>query len=226
VGETMENVNIKEVLNYLLSKAWLIVVILLTVLAGGEVYTALLKTPLYESKTNVVLISDSSSKQITTNDVTLSNNLVKTYSEIVKSRSVLNKVIEKLKLSESYEGLAGKITVSSVTSTQLITIRISDKDSAKAKTIANEVAKVFKSEIKDIYGIDNVQIVDEAVEAGSAYNINIIKETIIYLIAGLAIGVGVAYVMYLLDKSIKDSETVEDKLGLTVIGVVPEVERE
>ena len=222
----MENVNIKEVLNYLLSKAWLIVVILLTVLAGGEVYTALLKTPLYESKTNVVLISDSSSKQITTNDVTLSNNLVKTYSEIVKSRSVLNKVIEKLKLSESYEGLAGKITVSSVTSTQLITIRISDKDSAKAKTIANEVAKVFKSEIKDIYGIDNVQIVDEAVEAGSAYNINIIKETIIYLIAGLAIGVGVAYVMYLLDKSIKDSETVEDKLGLTVIGVVPEVERE
>ena len=222
----MENVNIKEVLNYLLSKAWLIIVILLTVLAGGEVYTALLKTPLYESKTNVVLISDSSSKQITTNDVTLSNNLVKTYSEIVKSRSVLNKVIEKLKLSESYEGLAGKITVSSVTSTQLITIRISDKDSAKAKTIANEVAKVFKSEIKDIYGIDNVQIVDEAVEAGSAYNINIVKETIIYLIAGLAIGVGVAYVMYLLDKSIKDSETVEDKLGLTVIGVVPEVERE
>lgn len=222
----MENVNIKEVLNYLLSKAWLIAVILLTVLVGGEVYTTLLKTPLYESKTNVVLISDSSSKQITTNDVTLSNNLVKTYSEIVKSRSVLNKVIENLKLPESYEGLVGKITVSSVTSTQLITIRISDKDSAKAKTIANEVAKVFKSEIKDIYGIDNVQIVDEAVEAGSAYNINIVKETIIYLIAGLAIGVGVVYVMYLLDKSIKDSETVEDKLGLTVIGVVPEVERE
>lgn len=222
----MENVNIKEVLNYLLSKAWLIAVILLTVLAGGEIYTAFLKTPLYESKTNVVLISDSSSKQITTNDVTLSNNLVKTYSEIVKSRSVLNKVIENLKLSESYEGLVGKITVSSVTSTQLITIRISDKDSAKAKTIANEVAKVFKSEIKDIYGIDNVQIVDEAVEAGSAYNINIVKETIIYFIAGLAIGVGVAYVMYLLDKSIKDAETVEDKLGLTVIGVVPEVERE
>ena len=222
----MENVNIKEVLNYLLSKAWLIAVILLTVLVGGEVYTALLKTPLYESKTNVVLISDSSSKQITTNDVTLSNNLVKTYSEIVKSRSVLNKVIENLKLSESYEGLVGKITVSSVTSTQLITIRISDKDSAKAKTIANEVAKVFKSEIKDIYGIDNVQIVDEAVEAGSAYNINVIKETIIYFIAGLAIGVGVVYVMYLLDKSIKDAETVEDKLGLTVIGVVPEVERE
>lgn len=222
----MENVNIKEIVDYLLSKIWLVLVILLVVFAGGEVYTTLLKTPLYESKTNVVLISDSSSTPITTNDVTLSNNLVKTYSEIVKSRNVLTKVIEKLHLSESYEQLAGKVTVSSVTSTQLITIRISDKSSEDAMIIANEIAKVFKSEIKDIYGIDNVQIVDEAVESATPYNINIIKETIIYFIAGLAIGVGAVYVLYLLDKTIKDSETIENKLGLTVIGVVPEVEKD
>lgn len=222
----MENVNIKEIVDYLLSKIWLVLVILLVVFAGGEVYTTLLKTPLYESKTNVVLISDSSSTPITTNDVTLSNNLVKTYSEIVKSRNVLTKVIEKLHLSESYEQLAGKVTVSSVTSTQLITIRISDKSSEDAKIIANEIAKVFKSEIKNIYGIDNVQIVDEAVESATPYNINIIKETIIYFIAGLAIGVGAVYVLYLLDKTIKDSETIENKLGLTVIGVVPEVEKD
>jgi capsular polysaccharide biosynthesis protein len=222
----MENVNIKEIVDYLLTKIWLVIVILLVVFAGGEVYSALLKTPLYESKTNVVLISDSSSTPITTNDVTLSNNLVKTYSEIVKSRSVLNKVINELHLSESYEQLAGKITVSSVTSTQLITIRVSDTSSADAKIIANEIAKIFKSEIKNIYGIDNVQIVDEAVEASSAYNINIVKETIIYFIAGLALGVGAAYVMFLLDKTIKDSETIENKLGLTVIGVVPEVEKQ
>lgn len=221
----MENVNIKEIVDYLLSKIWLVLAILLVVFAGGEVYTALLKTPLYESKTNVVLISDSSSTPITTNDVTLSNNLVKTYSEIVKSRNVLSKVIEKLHLSESYEQLAGKVTVSSVTSTQLITIRVSDPSSDDAQVIANEIAKVFKSEIKNIYGIDNVQIVDEAVEATSPYNINIIKETIIYFIAGLALGVGAAYVMFLLDKTIKDSETIENKLGLTVIGVVPEVEK-
>ncbi|MBP5674769.1 hypothetical protein J6W91_00365 [Candidatus Saccharibacteria bacterium] len=219
----MENINLREILNYLMEKFWLIVVILLAVFAGGELYTALLKTPLYESKTNVVLISESS-KEITTNDVTLSNNLVKTYSEIVKSRNVLTKVINKLHLDMSYEQLAGKVSVSSVTSTQLITIRVSDPSSADAKTIANEIGTIFKSEIKSIYGIDNVQIVDEAVESSSAYNINIIKESIIYLIAGLVIGVGAAYVMYLLDKTVKDTATVENKLGLTVIGVVPEVE--
>ena len=221
----MENINFREITSYLLQKIWLIVAILLVVFAGGEFYTALLKTPLYESKTNVVLISENASKaELTNNDVTLSNNLVKTYSEIVKSRNVLGKVINKLHLSDSYEQLAGKVSVSSTTSTQLITIRVSDKSSSDAKKIANEIASVFKAEIKSIYGIDNVQVVDEAVEATGAYNINIIKESIIYLLAGLILGVGAAYLMYILDKTVKDTETVENKLGLTVIGVVPEVE--
>ncbi len=219
----MDNINLREIGSYILQKIWLVVIILLVVFAGGEAYTALLKTPLYESKTNVVLISEGS-KEITTNDVTLSNNLVKTYSEIVKSRNVLSKVIKKLNLSDSYESLSGKVTVSSVTSTQLITIRVSEKNPADAKTIANEIASTFKTEIKAIYGIDNVQVVDEAVEASGAYNINVVKESLIYFIAGLALGVGVVYMMYILDKSIKDTETVENKLGLTVIGVVPQVE--
>jgi capsular polysaccharide biosynthesis protein len=222
----MENINIREIGSYLLQKIWLIAIILLVVFAGGEVYTAFLKTPLYESSTNVVLISDTSAKtqQVTNNDITLSNNLVKTYSEIVKSRSVLTQVIESLDLDMTYEQLAGQVTVSSVTSTQLITIKVSNKDSKKAQEIADAIGTVFKSEIKEIYGIDNVQIVDEAVEATHAYNINVLKESIIYLLAGLILGVGAAYLMYMLDKTIKDTETVENKLGLTVIGVVPEVE--
>lgn len=221
----MENINIKEVTTFLLRKLWLILAILAVVVAGGEIYSNVLKTPLYESNTNVVLISDNSTKtEITNNDVTLSNNLVKTYSEIVKSRNVLSKVIENLHLDESYESLKGQVTVSSVTSTQLISIKISDKDPKKAKEIADELGKVFKAEIKEIYRIDNVQIVDEAVAANSPYNINIVKESIIYLVAGLVLGVGAAYLLFIMDKTIKDTDTVEKKLGLTVMGVVPEVE--
>ena len=221
----MDNINLREITSYLLQKAWLVIAILVLVFAGGEVYTSFLKTPLYDSTTNVVLISDSSNKNddITVNDVTLSNNLVKTYSEIVKSGRVLQKVIDDQHLHMSYEQLAGKVSVSSVTSTQLISIRVSDENPNEAKNIANSIGKIFKSEIKSIYGLDNVQIVDEATESASPYNINIVKESIIYFIAGLALGIGAAYLMYILDKTIKDTDVVENKLGLTVIGVVPEV---
>ncbi len=221
----MEEFNLREVLSYLLQKIWLVIVIIFLVVTGGEIYTNLLKTPLYESYTNVVLISDSSSKtEITNNDITLSNNLVKTYSEIVKSRNVLSQVIDNLKLNTSYEALKGRVAVSSATSTQLLSIKASDEDKTRAKEIADNISIVFKNEVKNIYGIDNVQIVDKAVESSSPANINIVKESIIYFVAGLILGVGAVYLMYLLDKTIKDTETVENKLKLTVIGVVPEVE--
>ena len=77
----MEEFNFKELATYLLQKIWLVLIILAAVVTGGEIYTNLFKTPMYNSSTNVVLISESNnSKQITYNDVTLSNNLVKTYS--------------------------------------------------------------------------------------------------------------------------------------------------
>ena len=221
----MEEINFKELAIYLFQKIWLVLIILGVVVVGGEVYTNLIKTPMYSSSTNVVLISESgNSQQITYNDVTLSNNLVKTYSEIVKSRNVLNQVKENLELDESYEQLAGKVSVSSVTSTQLITIKVNDKDSERAETIANEIGIVFKKEIKHIYGIDNVQIVDKAVKSETPYNINSVRETIIYIVAGLILGIGAGTLLYMLDKTVKDTETVEKKLGLTVVGVVPKVE--
>ena len=221
----MEEINFKELSTYLLQKIWLVLAILVAVVAGGEFYTLSLKTPMYSSSTNVVLISESSSnQQITYNDVTLSNNLVKTYSEIVKSRNVLEQVIKNQNLSESYDALASKVSVSSVTSTQLITIKVSDKDPNRAETIANEIGAVFKKEIKDIYGIDNVQIVDKAVASVSPYNINVMKETLIYLVAGFILGVGASLVLYLIDNTVKDTDLIENKLGLTVVGVVPEVE--
>ena len=220
----MEEINFKELSLYLVQKIWLVLIILAAVVSGGEVYTNLIKTPMYSSSTNVVLISESNNKQITYNDVTLSNNLVKTYSEIVKSRNVLEKVKENLELEESYEALASKVSVSSVTSTQLITIKVSDKNNERAELIANEIGSVFKEEIKNIYGIDNVQIVDKAVKSENPYNINVVRETIIYIIAGLILGIGVGTLLYMLDKTVKDTETVENKLGLTVVGVVPKVE--
>lgn len=223
----MENINLREIASYILQKIWLIAIIAGVVIFGGEFYTILLKTPLYESYTNVVLISDSSSKaEITNNDVTLSNNLVKTYSEIVKSRNVLTQVINNLNLNTTYEALKGRVAVSSVASTQLISIKVTDENNEQAKKIADNIGKVFKAEVRSIYGIDNVQIVDEAVVSSSPSNKNLIKETLIYLVVGILLGVGAGYLMYILDRTIKDTETVENKLGLTVMGVVPEVERQ
>ena len=217
----MDELNLKELFRYIVSKFYVVLIVLAIVLAGGEFYALAIKTPMYNSTTKLVLTEQKTNTVITTNDVTLSNNLVKTYSEIVKSRDVLSKVIDELKLGMSVDQLAEKINVSSVTNTQLINVTVSDKDAEMAQKIANSVAKVFKAEIVTLYKIDNVQIVDKATAATVPYNVNYTKQTIEYALAGLAAGIGIVLLMFYLDNTIKNSQTVENKTGLVVLGVVP-----
>lgn len=222
----MDEVNLKELFRYILAKFYIIVTVTVVVVLAGEVYSTYLKIPLYRSTTKLVLTSsqgDNSSTAVTNTDVTLSNNLVKTYSEIITSRGVLSKVISNLKLDISTEDLAKKVSVASVSNTQIITLSVSDADANQAEKIANEIAKVFKAEIVSLYKIDNVQIVDKAQAASAPYNVNVLKQTLQFLAVGLALGVGIILVMFYLDNTIKSSQVVEDKVGLVVLGVVPKV---
>lgn len=222
----MDEINLKELMRYVLSKFYIVILVLIAVVSLGEIYSVYFKTPMYNSTTKLVLTSEqTSNNSITTNDVTLSNNLVKTYSEIIKSRNVLNKAIDSLKLGMTVEQLASKISVSSVTSTQIINVTVSDKDSELAQRIANEVAKQFKTEIVTLYKIDNVQIVDKATAATVPYNINVAKQLLGYSAAGLAAGLGLVLLMFYLDNTIKSTQTVENKVGLVVLGVVPNAGR-
>ena len=222
----MDEINLKELFRYILAKFYIVLAILLAVVAGGEFYSVYMKTPMYNSTTKLVLTSDTSSNtSVTTSDVTLNTNLVKTYSEIITSRDVLSQVADNLKLGLTVDQLASKITVSSVSNTQLITVTVSDASNEQAQKIANEVAKVFKAEIVTLYKIDNVQIVEKAQLASSPYNVNYAKQTLQYLLAGMVLGVGAVLVMFYLDNTIKNSQVVEDKFGLVVLGVVPSVGR-
>ena len=224
----MDEVNLKELFRYILSKFYIVVTATVVVVLAGEIYSTYLKVPLYRSTTKLVLTSsqgDNATTAVTNTDVTLSNNLVKTYSEIVVSRGVLSKVISNLGLNISVEDLTAKVSVSSVANTQIITVSVSDPDAGQAERIANEIAKVFKAEIINLYKIDNVQIVDRAQMAGAPYNVNILKQTLQFLAVGLAMGIGIVLVMFYLDNTIKNSKIVEDKVGLVVLGVVPKMGR-
>lgn len=221
----MEEINLKELFNYFISKITILVIIVLLVIILGNIYSLFIKTPLYQSTTKLVLVSESNAATgITQGDVQLNSNLVTTYTEIIKSRDIVNKVIKNLDLEdETTESLTKKISVSTTTNTQTISIRVSDPDNNKAKVISDELARVFSEEIISIYKLDNVHIYETATVAEKPYNMNFKKEFVIYTAIGLVLGCGIIFLMFMLDTSVKTSEDIEDKLGLTLLGIVPKV---
>lgn len=217
----MEEFNILEFLKYYWSKILFVLFFILIGFVGSYVYTFYMQVPVYRSQTSLVLTNDNSNNTITQSDITLNKNLVSTYRQIIKSRRILDTVIENMDLYISYEELSSQIAVSSVDDTELILISVYDEDKTQAKKIADEIADVFKDEITDIYNIENVSIIDKALVSEDPYNVNVLKQFVLGGGAGFLISSIIITILFYMDDTVKTEEDIEKKLGLSVLGAVP-----
>lgn len=221
----MEEINIKDLLMYFVKKIPVIAMVSFVMLAVGMLYSVLIKQPLYYGDVTLILVQENKNynqnSNLTQNDIALNQKLVTTYSEIIKSKRVLNRVIDEMKLDYKTEELAKKINVASVKDTEIIKIAVSDADNKKAAKIANKIASVFQNEVTDIYNLENVSVIDSAEVQTEAYNINVARDSIIFFAVGFVLTVGIYFVIYYFDTSIKSVEEVEKELGVPVIGTIP-----
>lgn len=219
-----EKINLKR-LNSILRKNILTIIILILIFAiGGCVYSFNFVVPKYKSTSTVLLVSNETNKKnasVTQSDVTLNKSLLTTYGNIIISKNVLSKVKENLQLNITVEELSNNISIKEIEDTQLIKINITDKDARQAQRICREINNVFINEIKNIYNIDNVTVVDEASLEEKPYNINHIKDIIIALTMGIVVSGIFIFVTYVLDTTVKIEQDIEDYVELKVIGTVP-----
>ena len=218
----MEEIDLKEIFELIKNKYKLIIAIVLGVCILGSLYSLLFQKPMYQSYTTVILGSTegTTSSQLTTQDINLNKSLVDTYAVIVKSRRVLNQAIERLELDIDYDDLTKLISVSAVNDTQIIKITVSNDDPVMAKNIANVVAEYFSKEVVELYNMNNVDVLDSAIEADKPYNISIIKSEVIYIAVGVVLAAGVIFLIYYFDRTVKTTEQVENKIKLPIIGKV------
>ncbi len=223
----MEEINIKDLFNFFISKIKIIGIIVGVFVILGVLYVKFLQVPMYHSATTLILVSDNNNNNSAAmqSDINLNKNLVSTYSEIVKSRTVLKKVKKELELDMSIKKLSKQIEVTSVENTEIIRIEVSDEDNKLAQKIAKEVAKTFMNEVKDIYNLTNITIIDKASLEKKPYNVSMIKQVGLFGISGLVIGSVVVFLIFYFDTSIKSSKDIEEKLGLPVIGNVTLIEK-
>ena len=219
----MEEIDIKDFLGYL--KKFLIPMIVVAVLATGAsiFYNLALKTPMYKTSTTVVLAQktgDEESASVTLNDINVNQKLVATYTEIVKSKLVLEQVINDLNLDTTTEKLAKHVTVTAVEDTEILKISVEDGNRMLAAQIANKIADVFTKEIVNIYQLNNVSVIDVAQASDKQSNETTLRDALIVLFIS-AFGVSaIAFIIYYFDDTVKYSEDLEKKVDLPIAGKI------
>ena len=218
----MEEIDLKDFLGYL--KKFIIPTIIVTILAlgGTYIFDTQLKTPMYSTYTKVLLAqdNDNSNSSATLNDVNVNQKLAATYSEFVKSRLVLQQVIDSLHLEYSADDLAKNITVTNITDTQVLKITVSDTSAENAQRIADKTTEVFAKEITELTGIDNVRPYEVAQLPGEPSNNTLKRDLLIAAVVAIFGVVAIAFIIFYFDDTVKYSEDLERKINLPIAGKI------
>lgn len=221
--ENYEDIDIKRILEIIFSEKILIILILLLSITLGYVYSYYYKKPEYKSSVTILLVADENrvDKELTQTDLSINSSLISTYSSIAKSTNVIQKTIENLGLNISASKLQKSIEATQIEKTQFLKITVKNENPEVAKNIANELAKVFTEQIKEIYNLENISIVDEAEVENQPCNINHIKDIIIFTFAGMIVSAILVMLIYIFDDTIKDEKDIERNIKLKNIGTLP-----
>lgn len=227
-GDEME-IDLRELFFALLDK--LHILILSFILGALCLYFVSIAfiSPKYQSSTSIYVLNKQDNSVVTYSDLQSGTQLTKDYAELVKSRSVTEKVINQLKLNTVYEDmkdldygdLASMISVDNTTDTRIIRITVTDTNPARAQDIANAIREAASLHIETVMDIEAVNVVDYAEMPMESVSPNVLMNTAMGAAAGTLIAAFIVILIHLADDRIKGPDDVEKYLGVSVLGTIP-----
>ena len=186
----MEEINLYDLLRHY-AKYWILkVLISLVGLGGGEIYNQYIQKPSYKANATLLLVTND--QVVTTYDTTLIDN----YMALLKSRSILEPVIHNLKLSESYQDLSSSLTTSNPANTEIIQLFITNKNAQPSADEVNSAVSSFTKEVSNIYGMNNVKVIDNANTPSTPYNIHKPLQLALFTAVGFLLSIIAVFFVY------------------------------
>ena len=210
---------------YALRHRWWAILLALAIGTGAAgVYTKKLIAPHYQS-TSMVYVLSKETTLASLADLQIGSQLTKDYSVIIKSRPVLQEVIDKQNLDLTTDELGKMITIDNPKDTRILSITVEDIEPMRAKAIVDEVTKSASNYIGDIMEMVPPKVIEDGVVAVKPSSPSVKKNA---AVGGLGLAVlvcGLICLKTILDDTIKSEEDIEKYLGLSVLAVIPDTEK-
>ena len=214
-----------ELMQILKEKIALILAVTILAAALGWALSAIVLPRKYEASVNMIVNTRTEIVGVVTSDsISSAQDLVDTYAIIIKSNKVLNKVIDQLGLTMSYEELSELITVDPIRNTQVMKIAAQCADVTQAALIVQTISEIAPGIVADAVEAGSCKVVIDVYSHTKPGSPDIPRNTLVA--AALAFLAVCAFVVLreLFNDYIVDDADLEKKLGITVIGVIPDVE--
>ncbi|SFP78963.1 Capsular polysaccharide biosynthesis protein [Butyrivibrio proteoclasticus] len=215
-------INLGELFAILLGRAFLIISSGIFFALAGLFVSKFVLHPIYESTTKIYILNKEENQTVTYSDVQISTQLTQDYAELIKSRYVLEEVIQRLNLIEmDYKDLADVLRVDTPSDTRIVAITVKDEDPLMAMKIANCIREVASEHITNVMDIDAINVAETANVPTEKASPSVGKWAAFSGFIGAVIMAFFVILGYLLDDTIKSNDDVERYLGLSTLALVP-----
>jgi capsular polysaccharide biosynthesis protein len=221
-------IDLLHIVKSLARRAWLIALCGLLAAAIGFSISAFAIAPTYSSSVKLYVNNSSISLgntnfSISASELTAAQSLVRTYGEILDSRSTLERVIEKADVDYSWKELSDMIEYAPSNDTEIMRVTVTCEDPYEARRIANTIADVLPVRISEIIDGASMEVVDSAIADLEKVAPSITKYTAIAFILGILFSVAVVVVFALMDDTIHDEEYILRTYDYPILGKVPDL---
>lgn len=199
--------------------------IILCLLAGAvllNAYAYFMVEPTYESTSKLYVVSSADDSVVDLSDLNIGTSLTSDYEELILSYPVLNKVIDRMKLTLTSEELAKKIVLTNPEDTRILRITVTTTDPALSRDIANTLAEVSREYIPETMSTVAPNIAQVAKLADRKSDPSYTKYTMIGALLGMLLCCGMITVRYLLDDTIHSAEDMERYFDMVPLTVIPQ----
>ncbi len=222
-----ETIDLREIM--VLLKKNIIIIAAAAIVFGlvGFLVSTFAMTPQYRASAMLIVNSrqiDGTQSSVTSDQLNSASKLVDTYAVILTSDTVLEKTIDQLDLDMTYSQLANKVSISAVDSTQVMRVSVQDADPELAREIVANIVEQAPEVIINTVKAGSVEIISEAKAGTAPVSPNITRNTALAAMVGLVLAVGVVFLRYMLNNKFRTDSDINNRLGLTVLGVIPQID--
>lgn len=219
-------IDLLHVLKTLWHRAWIIAIAGFLAAAIGFCVSAFVITPKYSASVmlyvnNTTFSLGNTNVSISASQITAAQSLVKTYTEILKNRTTLERVIDKTGVEYTYKELYGMIEAAPSNETEIMKVTVTSVKPFEAATIANGIAEVLPVRVAEIIDGASMEVVDAAVPNYQKVSPSITKYTALGLFLGALISGVVLFILAIMDDTIHDEDYILQNYDCPILAKVP-----
>lgn len=221
-GNTADTIDLVEVFYLMLEHFWQIA---LCVLAGGILaftFTYYRIVPQYTAQAKIYIVSASNDSVVNLSDLQLGSQLTADYQDLMKSRPILEEVVDSLGLNMTYQQLSNMISITNSKDTRILKISVTSPSPRQAADIANELSRQAIIYLPKIMECDEPNMVEDAIVPTQKTSPSYSKNTMMGAIGAAVLYCGYLLIRYLMNDTFITPDDVERYFGVRPLASIPE----